>query len=465
LATKVEMPQMGESVVEGTILTWLKKEGDTVEVDEPLVEVSTDKVDTEIPSPVAGTLVKILVQEGETVEIGTALAEVDESGSGAAPAKDDAAGAEKDSPAETPEEQTEKKPSADEVEEPPQEAPRKAEPKKAPEPAREQERPAASAAPSGAEEGDGKGQTLSPIVRRLAREHNIDIAQVRGTGAGGRVTRDDVLAYVERGAPPATAPSDGKAAPDPATAAKVSPPAVREAAGEGRTQAQPLTHIRKRIAEHMVASLATSARAWNAIEVDMEEIAKVRAKAGEEFRRREGFSLTYLPFISRAVCDALLAHPVVNASLSEDLSEATYHNYVNLGIAVATDYGLIVPVIKGAEALNVVGLARAIRDLGERARDKKLQPDDVGGSTFSITNPGPFGSYLSLPVINQPNVAILSTEVVEKRVVVVGELFGIRHRTFLSMSWDHRLLDGADAMRFLQRLKENLETWDFSREL
>jgi pyruvate dehydrogenase E2 component (dihydrolipoamide acetyltransferase) len=197
----------------------------------------------------------------------------------------------------------------------------------------------------------------------------------------------------------------------------------------------------------------------------MEEIAKLRAKVGEDFRKREGFSLTYLPFISRAVCDALLANPIANASMSEDLTEATYHNYVNLGIAVATDYGLIVPVIKGAEALNIVGLARAIRDLGERARDKKLQPDDVGGSTFSITNPGPFGSYLSLPVINQPNVAILSTEQVEQRVVAVNGMIGIRYRTFLSMSWDHRLLDGADAMRFLQRLKENLETWDFSRDL
>ena len=232
-----------------------------------------------------------------------------------------------------------------------------------------------------------------------------------------------------------------------------------------RTEVQPVTHIRKRIAEHMVASLATSARAWNAIEVDMEEIAKLRADVGEEFRKREGFSLTYLPFVTRAVCDALLANPVVNASLSDDLTEATYHNYVNIGVAVATDYGLIVPVIKGAEALNIVGLARAVRDLGERARDKKLQPDDVGGSTFSITNPGPFGSYLSLPVINQPNVAILSTEQVEQRVVAIDGMIAVRHRTFMSMSWDHRLLDGADAMRFLQRLKENLETWDFSRDL
>ena len=487
MATKVEMPQMGESVVEGTILTWLKKEGDAVEVDEPLVEVSTDKVDTEIPSPVAGTLVKILVQEGETVEIGTALAEVDESGEAGAAADEkqkpaaekEEPAAEKDSPAETSEEQTEKKPSSEEVaetkeqakEEPEVEperpaAEKKEEPAKAPEPAAE--RPAASAAPAGDEQGDGKAQVLSPLVRKLAREHNVDVSQVRGTGAGGRVTRDDVLAYVESGAQaPAekAAPADGKKAAAPAAATRAAPPAVREAGGEGRTEAKPLTHIRKRIAEHMVASLATSARAWNAIEVDMEEIAKLRAGVGEDFRRREGFSLTYLPFISRAVCDALQAHPVVNASLSEDLSEATYHNYVNLGVAVATDYGLIVPVIKGAEALNITGLARAIRDLGERARDKKLQPDDVGGSTFSITNPGPFGSYLSLPVINQPNVAILSTEVVEKRVVAVDDMIGLRHRTFMSMSWDHRLLDGADAMRFLQRLKENLETWDFSHEI
>jgi 2-oxoglutarate dehydrogenase E2 component (dihydrolipoamide succinyltransferase) len=487
MATKVEMPQMGESVVEGTILTWLKKEGDAVEVDEPLVEVSTDKVDTEIPSPVAGTLVKILVQEGETVEIGTALAEVDESGEGAASAD---AKAEKDSPAETPEEQTEKKPDTEDVEDTKAEA--EEEPAaEEPAPAKE-ERPAAKAeelaeapeskpkaapaapaparaAASAAPSDNGPGQTLSPIVRRLAREHNIDIAKVRGTGAGGRVTRDDVLAYVESGAgaAPAQAPTDGKAAAAAAPAAaaqRISPPPTRESAG-GRTEVQPVTHIRKRIAEHMLASLSTSARAWNAIEVDMEEIARLRAKVGEDFRRREGFSLTYLPFISRAVCDALLANPIVNASMSEDLTEATYHNYVNLGIAVATDYGLIVPVIKGAEALNIVGLARAIRDLGERARDKKLQPDDVGGSTFSVTNPGPFGSYLSLPVINQPNVAILSTEIVEKRVVVMNDMIGIRHRTFLSMSWDHRLLDGADAMRFLQRLKENLETWDFSRDL
>lgn len=464
MATPVEMPQMGESVVEGTILTWLKKEGDPVDVDDPLVEVSTDKVDTEIPSPVSGTLVKILVPEGETVEVGTPLCEIEEATAQAKPEPVGAgapAAAKEAEPA--PEPKAEEKeaappePEPEPKEEPapePREEPAAAPAPRAPEP-RPAERPAASAAPERAEEA---GQILSPLVRRLAREHNVDPSQIRGTGAGGRVTKQDVLAYAERGQP------DGQRAAPAAAPARVSPPQAREAAGE-RTTTEPLSHIRKRIAEHMINSLRTSARAWNVIEVDMEPIASLRGQTNPEFRRREGFSLTFLPFIARAVCDALVRHPVVNASVSDDVSEVTYHNYVSLGIAVATDYGLIVPVIRGAEALTVVGLARAIRELAEKARDKKLNPDDVGGSTFAITNPGPFGSYVSLPVINQPNVAILSTEVVEKRVVVVDDMIAIRHRMFLSMSWDHRLLDGADAMRFLQTVKENLETWDFSHDL
>jgi 2-oxoglutarate dehydrogenase E2 component (dihydrolipoamide succinyltransferase) len=447
------MPQMGESVVEGTILTWLKKEGDTVEVDDALVEVSTDKVDTEIPSPVAGTLTKILVQEGETVEVGTPLCEIEEGGAGAAPAAKAEPKEEKGTERAAPEPAPEPEP------EPQEPAPR-AVPQEAP-----AERPAAAAETAEAP----VGQVLSPLVRRLAREKGVDPSQIRGTGTGGRVTKEDVLAFVERGA--AQPAGDGQRAAAPAAPARAvapapaaAPPALREAAG-GRTSTEPLTHIRKRIAEHMLRSLATSARAWNAIEVDMEAVAKVRAEVNPGFRAREGFSLTFLPFIARATCDALAAIPIVNASVSDDLSEAIYHHYVNLGIAVATDYGLIVPVVKDADALTVVGLSRAIRDLAEKARDKKLNPDDVGGSTFTITNPGPFGSYVSLPVINQPNVAILSTEVVEKRVVVVDDMIAIRQRMFLSMSWDHRLLDGADAMRFLVRLKENLETWDFSHEV
>jgi 2-oxoglutarate dehydrogenase E2 component (dihydrolipoamide succinyltransferase) len=475
------MPQMGESVVEGTILTWLKHEGDDVAVDDPLVEVSTDKVDTEIPSPVAGKLTKILVAEGDTVEIGTALCEVDESGNGAAstPAADAKA------------EQTEAEPSVDEVTEKVEEEPSKEERAAAKTagadggsggPQSEAEPPRGARLPPGADGGSGgpqseaepprgarlppgeKGASLSPLVRKLAREHDVDLAQVRGTGSGGRITRDDVLAYAESAPKAPSAPAgDGKAAAASAPQRAGAPP-TREGAGE-RTSAEPLTHIRKRIAQHMRASLDSAARAWNAIEVDMESVAQVRARFGEEFKKREGYSLTYLPFIARAVWDALAEHPIVNASLSDDLSEATYHHYVNLGIAVATDYGLIVPVVKGAEALTVTGLSRAVRDLADRARDKKLDPDDVGGSTFTITNPGPFDSYLSLPVINQPNVAILATEKVEKRVVVVDDMIAIRHRTFLSMSWDHRLLDGVPAMQFLQRVKTNLETWDFSHEV
>lgn len=453
---------MGESVVEGTILTWLKKEGDAVEVDDSLVEVSTDKVDTEIPSPVAGTLTKILVQEGETVDVGTPLCEIDEATAEAKPepvgaeAKPEPVGAGAAPAAEAkaePAAKEEAPPAAREPEEEP-------EPQAAPTPQpaaparRAVERPAASAAPARAAGAEQTGQVISPLVRRLAREHNVDPSQIRGTGAGGRVTKQDVLAYTERGRP------DGQ----PVAPARVSPPAAREVAGE-RTSSEALSHIRKRIAEHMTHSLRTSARAWNVIEVDMEAIARLREQVNPEFRRREGFSLTFLPFIARAVCDALTSHPLVNASVSDDVSQVTYHNYVNLGIAVATDYGLIVPVVRGAEVLTVVGLARTIRELADKARDKKLNPDDVGGSTFAITNPGPFGSYVSLPVINQPNVAILSTEVVEKRVVVVDDMIAIRHRMFLSMSWDHRLLDGSDAMRFLQTLKENLETWDFSHDL
>jgi 2-oxoglutarate dehydrogenase E2 component (dihydrolipoamide succinyltransferase) len=467
MATPVTMPQMGESVVEGTILRWLKSEGDSVEVDEPLVEVSTEKVDTEIPSPVSGTLVKILVQEGQTVEVGTPICEIDESGQAAAAPqeaqrKEEAPAAEA---AQAPAEQEQGAPAGSE-----QPAPEPGEPARA-----EPERPAARVeAPAREEAPAGDGKVLSPVVRKLAREHDVDLTQVRGSGAGGRITREDVLAYIEnkeaalastRSAAPTTEVPPSAAPPHaPAAPPSAAPPPARPAAGE-REEVQPLTHIRRRIAEHMVGSLQTSARAWNAIEVDMENIARLRARVNEDFRRREGSSLTYLPFIARACVDALAEVPVVNASMSEDGSQATYHHFVNLGIAVAVDYGLIVPVVKGAEAMNVVGLARAIRDLAERARSKKLQPDEVTGSTFTITNPGPFGSFVSVPIINQPNAAILSTEAVERRVVVVNDMIAIRHRTYLCMSWDHRLLDGSDAMRFLQRLKQNLETWDFSAEV
>lgn len=478
MATPVTMPQMGESVVEGTILTWLKSEGDTVEADEPIVEVSTDKVDTEIPSPVSGVLVKILVAEGETVEVGTAICEVDESGSGAsaAPATKDepetkaaAAGSEQqpEEPAET--EAAAEEPAAEQTEEdapaqPTAKPAAKAQPASAP--AAKRAAPATATEERPPAEDNGDGLVLSPIVRRLARENDVDLTRVTGSGRGGRITKQDVLDHIAAaGAAPAAQTTAAPAAhAGTAPAAKVAPPPVREAAA-GRDEVRPLDRIRKRIAEHMVASLQQSARAWNAIEVDMETIARLRAQVNPAFKAREGFSLTYLPFIARACVDALSEVPVVNATMSEDGSEATFHHYVNLGIAVAADYGLIVPVVKGAESMNVVGLARAIRDLADRARGKKLSPDDVAGSTFTITNPGPFGSFVSVPIINQPNAAILSTEGIEKRVAVVDDMIAIRHRTYMCLSWDHRLLDGADAMRFLQRLKQNLETWDFSTEV
>lgn len=460
MATPVQMPQMGESVVEGTILKWLKAEGDTVEMDDPLVEVSTDKVDTEIPSPVAGTLVKILAQEGDSVEVGTAICEVDEAGGaagGSAAPAEEAKTEAAEAPAET-EAAAEPEASAE------TEAPADAQVPQA-DGAETKQQPAASGSPVSAPPRQGPpsrengkpGQALSPLVRRLARENNVDIAQVRGTGQGGRITKSDVLAYVQRPTPQAPASASGKP-----VGRTVPAPVARS--GE-RDEVKPLGHIRKRIAEHMVKSLHTSARAWNAVDIDMENIAQLRKEVNPAFKASEGHSLTYLPFICRAVVDALAAYPVVNASVSEDLSEAVYHHYVNIGIAVATDYGLIVPVVKDADTMNVVGISRAIRDIAARARSKNLQPDEVTGSTFTITNPGPFGSYLSVPVINQPNVAIIGTEAVEQRVVAVDGMIAVRHRMFISMSWDHRLLDGSDAMNFLARLKENLETWDFSREV
>ncbi|HVE90744.1 MAG TPA: dihydrolipoamide acetyltransferase family protein [Actinomycetota bacterium] len=503
MATAVRMPQMGESVVEGTILKWLKSEGDKVDADDALVEVSTDKVDTEIPSPVAGVLTKILVEEGASVEVGTTICEVDEGGEAAGGAEagtttSEEAGSESSeggseaaqaSPGGTDREvaasgdgQKAAAPSgvpaaqstgagSDPVEQSestdtdPSGEPHPESPGSNPPRAPAVSSPSRGGPPTRSGEGRPGGQ-LSPLVRRLAREHDVDLSQVRGSGPGGRITKQDVIDHADgRGSAPAAPPAAPQApAAQPGRPGQQSPPAVRQAAGE-RDEVQPLTHIRKRIAEHMVKSLQTSARAWNAVEVDMENIARLRAQVNPEFKKREGMSLTYLPFIVRACVDALAHVPMVNASVSADLTEATLHHYVNVGVAVATDYGLIVPVVKGAETMTVVGISRAIADIANKARNKSLAPDDVGGSTFTITNPGPFGSYLSVPVINQPNVAILSTEAVEQRVAVVDGMIAIRHRTFLSMSWDHRLLDGSDAMRFLARLKENLETWDFAREV
>ncbi len=442
MAQPVTMPQLGETVVEGTIVKWLKGEGDAIERDEPLFEISTDKVDTEVPSPLAGVLQRILVQEGETVEVGTELALIETDGEGAAPAPDE--------------------PEKPETREPKAAPPAAAAPAPAqatapaPPPTAAAGGPAPSRAPT--ERGE-RSHILSPLVRRLADEHGIDLSLVEGTGTGGRVTKRDIVTFIESGA--AAAAPALRAVPEAAPAAPGEPAA---APGE-REQVVSVSHIRKRIAENMAAVLQTTARAWTLVEVNMESVMGLRERAKARFKQQEGFSLTYLPFVARAVCDALLAYPDVNASLDLEAGTATYRRYVNLGIAVAYEDGLIVPIVKDAETMNVVGMARAINDLATRARAKQLTPDEVHGGTFTITNPGPFGSLMSVPIMNPGETAILALDTVEKRPVVIDDAIGIRHMVYLSMSWDHRMIDGATATQFLARLKQNLETWDLTAEV
>jgi pyruvate dehydrogenase E2 component (dihydrolipoamide acetyltransferase) len=460
----VTMPQLGETVVEGTITKWLKGPGDKVERDEPLFEISTDKVDTEVPSPVAGTLKDVLVQEGETVKVGTELATIEEDGAGAAAEQDGGEKAEASAvqPEEAPDqkaeaasaEQQEKAETEEATEKPPpKEAPATPQPARSPARQEEERRPVSAPAGRGP-----RSHILSPLVRRLAEEHNIDLSQVEGTGTGGRITKKDILSFIDSGEaqrPALRAVPEQGAAPA---------PAAQIPAGE-REQTVKISHIRKRIAENMVASLQTTARAWNMVDVNMENIVRLRARAKERFKEREGINLTYMPFVARAVGDALLAFPDVNAKLDLEAGTATYRRYVNLGVAVAYEDGLIVPVVHDADVMNLVGLARAINDVGTRARAKKLKPDEVHGGTFTITNPGPFGSILSVPIMNPGETAILAFDAIEKRPVVIDDAIAIRHMVYLSMSWDHRMIDGATAAQFLGRLKQNLEEWDFTPEI
>jgi pyruvate dehydrogenase E2 component (dihydrolipoamide acetyltransferase) len=458
VATPVTMPQLGETVVEGTIVKWLKGEGDSIERDEPLFEISTDKVDTEVPSPVAGVLKEIKIQEGETVEVGTELAVVDEGGDGqaAAPAPE----------AETEQETQEApEPARDEVrrEEPLQDGDRgEGAPRKATVTSDTVAAPAArTAAAEPQVERGPRSHILSPLVRRLADENQIDLQQVQGTGTGGRITKKDITAVIESGgARAAVAPAEARPALQPVP----QPQPAGAKAGE-REEVRPISHIRKRIAENMVASLQTTARAWNSVEVNMENIVRLRAQAKDRFKEREGVSLTYMPFLVRAVVDALQAYPDVNARLDLEQGTATYRRYVNLGVAVAYEDGLIVPVVRGVDEMNLVGIARAINDVATRARSKKLKPDEVHGGTFTITNPGPFGSVISVPIMNPGETAILAFDAIEKRPVVIDDAIAIRHMVNLSLSWDHRMIDGASASQFLGRLKEDLETWDFTPEV
>lgn len=428
MPTTVAMPQLGETVTEGTVLRWMKQVGDSIALEEAIVEISTDKVDTEVPSPVAGVVSEILVGEGETIGVGTAMVVI------ASPDEGVPAGA----PAEV---EADEAPQADEEDAPPS----------APAPA------SAPVRTSEASRRPGPGKFLSPVVRRLAREHDIDPSVIDGTGRDGRVTRNDVLAYIE----------SMKAKPEPAPA----PAPVPAAPEPPKDEPAKLSRLRVRIADNMVASLRTAAHVWTSMEVDYEGVEKVRQAHRESFRQQEGFSLTYLPFIARATMDALRAFPVVNSSFDQQSRTATFHQDVDLGIAVDLNQdGLMVVTIQKADDYSLRALARKVRDLAVRARSGRVGPDDVSGSTFTITNPGPYGSFMSAPIINVPNVAILSTDGIAKRPKVVttpdgADAIAIRLLGYLGLSWDHRAFDGSVAVLFLRRIKENLETWDWEQQL
>ncbi len=451
MAVDVIMPQMGESIHEGTITKWLKKPGEKIERDEPLFEISTDKVDAEIPAPAAGVLKEIKVNAGQTVAVQTIVATIDAAGGATAAA-----------PAPAPAKPEPAKPAA-------------AAAKSAPSTA-----PTSPGAPPQAGPAAEKVRS-SPLVRRIAREHNIDLTQVPGTGAGGRVSKGDILAAVGNGgasapaaqaprqapptapsyAPPPARPAAPPPPPPPATGAQASAlletAVPREKLYFGNYEVQPMSTMRQKIAEHMVLSKRVSPHVYSVEEVDVTTIANLRAKTKAKFEQEVGTKLTFMPFFIRAAVDALRAFPTVNASV--DGTNVVLHRECNIGIAVALDWGLIVPVIKNAEEKNFIGLARATNDLAERARAKKLKPEEVAESTFSITNPGVFGGLFGLPVINQPNVAILGLGAIEKRPVVIDDAIAVRSMVYLTISYDHRAVDGAVAHQFMAKVRHVLESW------
>jgi 2-oxoglutarate dehydrogenase E2 component (dihydrolipoamide succinyltransferase) len=462
MSIEVVMPQMGESIAEGTITKWLKKVGERVERDEPLFEISTDKVDAEIPAPAAGTLTEVRFKEGETVEVNTVVAVLDGDQAGAATAV-----APEPKPVEAPAPAPAPPP-------PPQQA---APPPPPPPPAPPvQAKPAPPPPPpTPAEQGDGSAATAedlrrtksSPLVRKIAQEHNVDISQLEGTGLSGRVTKNDILSYIESGSTPAPAPQRQAAAatPTPAPAPPpeiVAPPPPRPQVGD---RVEPMSVMRKKIAEHMVLSRRTSAHVTTVYEIDMTRIARLRDQHRDAFYERTGTKLTFMPFIFEAVNKGLRKFPIFNAQVNGE--QIIYKQDINLGMAVALDWGLIVPVIKRADDLSISGLARAADDLADRARTKQLKPDEVTGGTFTITNPGVFGGLFGTPIINQPQLAILGVGKIEKRAKVMttpdgDDFIGIRWMAYFALSFDHRVIDGADAERFLAFVKEQLEAGDFS---
>ena len=422
MSTNVIMPQMGESVAEGTITKWLRKVGEQIGRDEPLFEISTDKVDAEIPSPAAGTLSQILVKENETVAVNTVVAVIDGEGAAvAAPAAE----------------------AGEEVVAPPAPAP----------PAPAEIVPSEAGRPTAPQ-----AARSSPLVRRIAHDYHVDLTEVRGTGLGGRISKKDILAYVEE----RQAAAAGRTAKAGEPLAQP-PPAMVQSTPSASTLAAPtqvvlMTPMRRQIAEHMVMSKRTSAHVYTVFEVEMSKVVLARERQRDEFERRYGFKLTYTPFFVRAAVEAIKQTAVINASV--DGANIIYKRDVNVGIAVALDTGLIVPVIKRAGEKNFLGIARAVQDLAERARTKRLSVEDVQGGTFTITNPGSFGGLFGLPIINQPQVAILGVGAIEKRPVVRDDAIAIRTMAYLSLAYDHRVIDGAVAEKFLASIKQTLENWE-----
>lgn len=449
MSTPVVMPQMGESIAEGTIVRWIKKVGDAVDRDEPLFEISTDKVDAEIPSPVAGVLLEIAVKEGETVPVNSVVATIGAAGESTAGATN-ASGAESAEPPPAPVAGPNGTPA-------PRSAPA---PPEAPDLARGAA-PAAPEAPEASRAGD-RPQKSSPLVRRIAKEHGVDLARLSGSGIGGRVTKSDILEYIEKGPAfaPAVAPAAGASAGQ-APAAEARPAGYVPAYAPGdNVHVQPMSVMRKKIAEHMVFSKRTSAHVYSVFEVSFQKVDQIR-KARKADYDNQGAKLTFTSFIAKAAVDTLRRHPVINASI--DGESIVYKKDINLGIAVALDNGLIVPVVKQAHEKSLLGLSKAIQDVADRARAKKLNPDEVQSGTFTITNPGNHGVQFGLPVINQPQVAILGVGTIEKRVVVVDDAIAIRLMGYLTLGYDHRLVDGVVADQFLADLKKYIETFDPSQ--
>jgi pyruvate dehydrogenase E2 component (dihydrolipoamide acetyltransferase) len=494
MSEEVKMPQMGESIAEGTIVKWLKKVGDSVKRDEPLFEISTDKVDAEIPAPTSGVLSEIMVQEGETVAVNTVVAVINGGGS-AKPAA-----AAKEAPTPPKEEPKQAQPQPPPVAPqapaaPPKEEPKQAQPEPTPvapqapapppqraaEPA-PQSTAAAAPAPSPGDESTSKEELRrtrsSPLVRKIAEEQGIDISKIEGTGIGGRVTKQDILSFVEnRGAGGKAEPAAAPAAPvttAPAPAVPAAPrapqPPRAPAAGQAeagpqpfaegdRVEIEPMSIMRRRIAERMVESRHISAHVTSFMEVDFSKTAKLRDGLKGEFER-VGVKLTFMPFIIKAVIEGIKKWPIVNSSVWGD--QIVYKKDINVGVAVALDWGLIVPVIRGADEKSLLGLARAVNDLGERARKKQLKPDEVQGGTFTITNPGSFGGWAGTPIINQPQVAILGVGVIKKRPVVVDDAIAIRQIGVFGLSFDHRIIDGAVADQFLATLRDVIEAAEYT---